>query len=72
MIDPIDHLDRLRRQVDEARFEPVERLDAQPDAAVPGVLRELAELRDQQIDVALALVVGRLPRAADRAVERTE
>ena len=73
MIDPIDDLDRLRRQVDEAGLEPVQRLDPQPHAAIAGVARQLAcSCRTSRSRSRLPLVIGRLPRAADRAVERTD
>src|SRR4029450_13498973 len=68
----IDDLDRLLRQVQEAGLESVERLDTQDDALVTRVRRQLLQLIDQQIGVALPLVSGLLPGAPDRAVERSD
>ena len=72
VIDPVDDLDRLLRQVEEARLEAVERLHAQRDPAVAGVLGQRLELRHEDVQVARALVGRLLPAAADGAVERTD
>ncbi len=72
MIDAVDDLDRLRREVEEARLEAIERLDADDDAAFAGIAREILELADEQVEVLLAFVGRRLPRAADRAIERSD
>ena len=72
MIDAVDDLDRLRREIEEARLEAIERLDADDDAAFAGIARELLELADEQVEVLLAFVGRRLPRAADGAVERSD
>src|SRR5207237_8469358 len=72
MIHAIDDLDRLLRQVDEARLESVQRLDAQSDTALGRVLREAAKLAHEQIDLACALVRRRLPQAPDGAVDWTD
>ena len=70
MIDAVDDFDGLRRQVEEARLEPVQRFDANDDAPLSSVLGKLFQLADEQIEIFLALVRRRLPGAPDRAVER--
>ena len=72
MIDAIDDLDRLRREIEEARLEAVERLDADHDAALAGVGRQLLQLADEEVEILLALVGRRLPRPADGAIERPD
>ena len=54
--DAIDHRDGLGRQVQHARLEAVQRLDAEHDAVVGGVHRQLLQLRDEQVGVLRALV----------------
>ncbi len=70
MIDAVDDFDCLRRQVEEARLEPVQRFDANDDAPLAGVPGKLLQLADEQIEIFLALVRRSLPGAADRAVQR--
>src|SRR5262249_9122713 len=71
-IDAVDDLDRLRGQIQEARLEPVQRLDAEHDAAVGGVLGEAAQLSHEEIDVPRAFVARLQPEPADGTVERTD
>ena len=72
VIDAVYDFDRLRGQVDEARLEAVERLDAQHRAVIPRVGGQLAQVLDQQIRVAGALVGGHLPHAAHRRIQRSD
>ena len=44
---------------------------ARPTPRLPAY-DDIFQLSDQQIEIALPLVVGRLPGAADRTVERTD
>src|SRR3954454_913315 len=57
MIDAVDDLDRLLRQVDEAGLEPVQRLNAQDDPTVGGELCEPAELSHEQFYVLCPLLM---------------
>ena len=65
VIDAVDDFDCLRRQVEEARLEPIQRFDDH-DAPLAGVPGKLFQLSDEQIEIFLALVRRSLPGAADR------
>ena len=69
MIDALDQLERLRRRVEEAGLEPIERLHAEHHASVGGVLAESAQRPRHLLDVARPLRRGGAPAAADRGVE---
>ena len=58
------------RRVDETRFEPVERLDAQAHATFAGVVGDGPQIRDQSLDAMRALAIVEQSSAPDRGVDR--
>ena len=72
VIDAIDDVDGLRRQIDDTGFEPVQWLDAEDDAVVAGHACQLGVLTDQEIPVSGAFVRRRVPRPADTRIQRAD
>src|SRR6476620_9923105 len=72
MIDTVDDLDGVCREIDETGFEPVQRLDTERDTVIARQRRESPQLRAEVVEVSLPLISSGLPRPADSAVQRPD